>query len=286
MSDAIQRLPYQHSSGQASPVEVTLLSNLRIRDLDHVPNDPQRLTFHLLQFVLEGEGAHWIDFERVPLRSGDVLHIRPEQVHSFDADASHEALMILFTPEVSQLALVPSRWNATPAFHPATTDFEFLTDVLRLIQRLDAEPGALRPESIGPRLLGAVLAGLTDAVAAQHGPIDPIAQRYEALVQDFEVHLDAHHTTSRSPSWYAAALGTTSRTLARACRQSRGRSPKQIVDARVVLEAKRRLATTDDTVESVSYALGFSEPTNFVKYFRRIGGTTPEAFRRSQPGVA
>ena len=28
--------------------------------------------------------------------------------------------------------------------------------------------------------------------------------------------------------------------------------------------------------------LGFSEATNFVKFFKRIAGTTPEAFRREQ----
>lgn len=285
--DVIQRIPFQHSEGQASPVEVAHLSELRVRGLDHSIHEPMRLTFHLLQFVTEGEGAHWVDFEQVPLYPGDVLYIRPEQVHAFDTDATHEALLVFFIPEAPRQIGVPPpmQWQATPVLRPNPRAFRFLTDLVRLHDALESDPSEVRPETVGPRLLGAVLAGLADVAAAQQGPLTLTAQRYEALVRDFEALLDAHHATSRSPSWYAAALSTTPRTLSRACRKSRDRSPKQMVDARVALETKRLLATTDDNVEAIGYALGFSEPTNFVKFFKRVEGATPEAFRRSQTGA-
>jgi AraC-like DNA-binding protein len=46
-----------------------------------------------------------------------------------------------------------------------------------------------------------------------------------------------------------------------------------------MLEAKRQLAVTSDSVESIGLSLGFSEATNFVKFFRRVSGDTPAAFR-------
>ncbi|MEL7362149.1 MAG: helix-turn-helix domain-containing protein, partial [Bacteroidota bacterium] len=51
---------------------------------------------------------------------------------------------------------------------------------------------------------------------------------------------------------------------------------------RVGLEARRLLATTSDTVEAIGFRLGFSEATNFVKFFKRVVGITPEAFRLTQ----
>lgn len=236
----------------------------------------------MLQFVTEAEGAHWVDFKRIALRPGDVLSVRPDQVHAFDTEAAHESLLLLFTPDAPRYlgVPVPTRLGADSVLRPAPADFRFLVDLLRLLERI--ETTHLRPESVGTRLLGTLLAGLTDVVAASHGPTDRAALRYEALVRTFEAHLDAHHAVSRSPTWYAASMGTTPRTLARACRRARGRSPKQMVDARVTLEAKRLLATTDDTAEAIGYALGFTEATNFVKFFRRVTGTTPDAFRRAQ----
>ena len=32
---------------------------------------------------------------------------------------------------------------------------------------------------------------------------------------------------------------------------------------------------------AIGAQLGFTEPTNFLKFFRRLVGETPEAFRRS-----
>ena len=281
--ESVQRLAFSHSSGHSSPVDVVRLSSLRARELDLSLFEPTRLAFHLVQFVTAGKGAHWVDFERVALQPGDVLHVRPEQVHAFDADADHEALLLLFPPGTLERAHIPhpARWQANTVLHPTRADFGILTDLLELQEALDGEATEVRPGTVGPHVLGAVLAGLADVVATRQGRADPTAERYEALVRAFEDLLDTGHATSRSPGWYAAALGTTSRTLRRACRAARDGTPKAIVDSRVALEAKRRLATTPDTVEAVGYALGFTEPTNFVKFFRRVVGSTPEAFRRS-----
>ena len=69
------------------------------------------------------------------------------------------------------------------------------------------------------------------------------------------------------------------KTLTRACRAMTGQTAKQIVDERVVLEAKRRLAHSDAAVETLAYQLGFSEATNFGKFFARHTGQSPGSFR-------
>ena len=62
-----------------------------------------------------------------------------------------------------------------------------------------------------------------------------------------------------------------------------GRSTKQIIDERVVLEQKRLLAYTGDTVKQIAERTGFAEPTNLVKFFRHHTGETPLEFRRNLP---
>jgi len=79
---------------------------------------------------------------------------------------------------------------------------------------------------------------------------------------------------------YARSLGYSPRTLERACLSATRRTAKEHISARVVLEAKRLLAYTDLSAASIGRRLGFTEPTNFVKFFRRETGVTPGAFRR------
>jgi AraC family transcriptional activator of pobA len=65
--------------------------------------------------------------------------------------------------------------------------------------------------------------------------------------------------------------GVTSRIL--------GKTPKQMIDERVMLEAKRLLVHSSESVKEIGYALGFDEPTNFAKYFRKHNNTTPLGFK-------
>jgi transcriptional regulator GlxA family with amidase domain len=46
-----------------------------------------------------------------------------------------------------------------------------------------------------------------------------------------------------------------------------------------VLEAKRLLVHTQLPIGTITAEVGFSEPTNFVKFFRRRKGVLPFKFR-------
>ncbi|MNF13714.1 Transcriptional activator NphR [compost metagenome] len=50
---------------------------------------------------------------------------------------------------------------------------------------------------------------------------------------------------------------------------------------RLLLEANRNLIYTSLTVNQISELLGFSEPAYFTRFFKRLTGITPGAFRRS-----
>ncbi|MNE89947.1 Transcriptional activator NphR [compost metagenome] len=66
-----------------------------------------------------------------------------------------------------------------------------------------------------------------------------------------------------------------------------GQSALQIIHQRLLLEAKRNLIYTNMTVSQVSDSLGFSDPTYFSRFFRRLGGQSPKAFRTAAgPGTA
>ena len=188
----IQRVVFSHSVGQSSPVDVVRLSRLRQRELNHSMYDPMRLEFHELHFVVAGNGSHWVDFERVALNSGDVYHVRPKQVHWFDVDSSHEAFLLLFTPEALLEAHIPQPklWQAETLLRPSSSDFRILTELLRVQEVLDVESDQLRASAVGPQLLATVLTGLADLVAAQQDSVNLTAQRYEDLVRGFEALLD------------------------------------------------------------------------------------------------
>src|SRR5262249_42885163 len=69
------------------------------------------------------------------------------------------------------------------------------------------------------------------------------------------------------------------RQLTRGFRASRGCSIGDHV-ARSRLDHAKRLLTSDQSVKSIAYSLGFSSPSSFSYAFRRLLGETPRQFRQ------
>ncbi|MFG2832450.1 helix-turn-helix transcriptional regulator [Streptomyces sp. NPDC048434] len=92
---------------------------------------------------------------------------------------------------------------------------------------------------------------------------------------------DSHHVSN-----YAAALGYSVRTLTRAAQAATGSTSRQYLDARILLEARRLLVHTDATSAEISRRLGFPDPSDFTKFFRKRDGGTPLRFREVARGRA
>lgn len=58
-----------------------------------------------------------------------------------------------------------------------------------------------------------------------------------------------------------------------------GSTPLQIINERIVLEAKRMLRYLPLRVKEISRDLGFEDPSYFNKFFKKITGMTPVDFR-------
>ena len=65
------------------------------------------------------------------------------------------------------------------------------------------------------------------------------------------------------------------------CKIVTGNTVKEIIDAFLILESKRRLVISDISIKELTYKLGFDEPTNFVKFFRKHTGQSPTQFRKA-----
>jgi AraC-like DNA-binding protein len=254
---------------------------------------PQRPGFHLLLLVTAGRCDHFLDYRRVGCRAGTLIHVRPGQVQQFVLGQALEANVLLFTPEF----ILP----ATSA--PDAESFGTLIDEVVPEGVTQLEPGAVENLSGGftaigrefrttdgsklsARILQHLLYALLLAIARNslRSSVSLSASAYGLTFRKFRKAVDAQFTQTRAVNAYAKAIGCSVKSLRRACMAVRGSSPKVLIEQRVVLEAKRLLAHTSLPVEAIADAVGFGEPTNFVKFFRRHGGMRPLEFRNTFRG--
>lgn len=289
----IEPVGFHNPRFPALGVEVMTLDELRRRVPPRHLHQSSRPQFHQLIFLGAGRTPHSVDFVRHELRAGCVLHVRPGQVQQLALQARAQGTVVLFSPE-----FVPAEPVPGGPVHVAHSMLDAaVPDILLLLhpgERAAVEQGcaALLAEyhrSDGMPLSAAVLRHqlcalllmLARASASTAGTAVPgraSARVYGRLLQELERSFAA----SRSVLWYARRLGYSEKTLLRACQAMAGAPPKEVIDRRVALEAKRLLAHTQEAVSNVAAEVGFSETTNFVKFFRRREGMSPSEFRRLQ----
>ena len=64
--------------------------------------------------------------------------------------------------------------------------------------------------------------------------------------------------------------------------QAVGKSPLRILHERMILECKRELTYSSQTVGQIAYELGFTDEAYFSRFFTRHAGMSPSAFRKAR----
>jgi len=272
-------------------VEVLTFAELR-RKAGPLLSAPQRVDFHHWMFVQEGTTTHMVDFVEHKLTPGSVLLVRPGQVQQWRMREGREGIIEGQLVLVASEALPPmgARSDAEMRllaladwpvlFRPSQELFvEAVADVSRL--RADVarfagthlEAGIIRHElltlllRLARELHGATMAGEATREAEIH-----------AL---FAKELEASFAMRLRVLDYAKRLRVSESTLSRASVATVGCTTKDEINRRITLEAKRLLVHSQAPAAKIGYQLGFTEPTNFVKFFKRAVGCTPSEFRQA-----
>ena len=90
-----------------------------------------------------------------------------------------------------------------------------------------------------------------------------------------------HYRESREVKYYASLMNITPKHLSKVIRAATGGlSPGQWIEQYVTAQAKRLIeARATPTLQETAYMLGFSEPTSFYRFFKRVTGMTAKQYR-------
>ncbi|MBM7417984.1 AraC-like DNA-binding protein [Chryseobacterium sp. JUb44] len=102
------------------------------------------------------------------------------------------------------------------------------------------------------------------------------------LAQNFKELIDMKFKEWKLPKEYANEMCITPHYLSTISKAKFGKSAGTIIKERIILEAERLLKSTDLTVNEIGGRLGFSDKSNFNKYFKKYMYCTPEAFRNER----
>lgn len=237
---------------------------------------PHRLEFCQVTVLRSGSAVQEVDFVHYKVRPGLIVFTRPGQVQRLALSKDCQGALLVFRPEF--VSGGPHGVELRD-IAPLTRSPSVMENALRTLAEEYAQASRDRhARSIIVHEATALVLRLQRASESAAGKKDSPAAAL-VLFRRFESLVDQTLRAHRSAGLLARELGCSDRTLRRACLALTGQPPKTWIQQRVALEAKRALAHTDEPVQVIASLLGFSEPTNFVKFFRRVTGELPGAFR-------
>lgn len=286
----VETVGYQPPTDYRLDLEIFTLTEFRRRVAPAQLRAPQRLEFHLLTYIVNGRASHMVDFELHNCQPGTMLVLRPGQVQRFSpAFCDLEGFMVLFRPEFLEPRLATdtsveelNHPIAELSVHRILSGSEQLA-VNQLLNRMAVDARHRTDANLLNTLLRhqlLVLLVRLQLIQASRAPTAAPAAGCTQRFQRFRDEVERRFHQLHQVSAYAKLIGCSQKSLQRATLELRGVTAKAFVSQRIALEAKRRLVHTNESVAEIPDTLGFDEPTNFVKFFRREVGSPPGDFRR------
>jgi AraC-like DNA-binding protein len=291
----IEQLYYRASGSYPLDLEIFSVSDLRQRVGEGFLRSTHRYRFHMLVCVARGECTHMIDFKLIACKPGSLLAASPAQAHRFAFEKEWDGWVVLFRPEylLSSEATAPATGLRLTAGLEGMSGHLCLQErerrvvigaILQMRQdcRIDAPPDQLH--ALLRHQLYALVLRLTVLHNRQQAPESATSiglQRFRNFQRLVERGFWRWHRVAK----YADLLGCSEKSLTRAAMEVAGVKAKAFITSRINLEAKRLLAHTALSIALIGERLGFQDPTNFVKFFKREVGCTPGEFRRRHAEV-
>lgn len=253
----------------------------------HNPELPHQLKFYNLIFFTEGSGRHFIDFKWYPVQQNSLVYLTKDQINAFEFSEDLKGYCILFTEEY----FVNSFSNLSDDFVFRLFNPELFSPILQIPQNSDfltffnlllKEFG--NTQSFNHKII--INSLLTILISKAENLKQNITFYISdsskiVLYQNFISLIEKNLSKSRSANFYAKELAISYKHLNTICKELMNKTAKNVIDDFVILQAKRNLINSTISSAELAYSLGFEDPTNFTKYFKKKTGLTPKSFINS-----
>jgi AraC-like DNA-binding protein len=269
-----------------SEFEIINISDI-YRDHKDKLTSPHRINLYLILWIQKGSPKHIVDFNSISINPGSILFVTKDCVNIFD-DADYNGKLIMFSDSFF--------CKNQPDSYSLQSSILF-NDLYgaRLVEIIETEKEITR---------------VFEAMEAEYfNPTDDVHQdilrnylhnflllctreKRRQGTHDIEVHLSANklllfrellekkYKSIKLVNEYAETLNISAKKLTKSTKSILGKTPKQLINDRVILEAKRLLVYSNLSIKEIAFDLGFAEPTNFSKYFAKHTENSPIEFRK------
>lgn len=250
---------------------------------------PHMHSFYQIIWFMSGEGKHYVDFNEYEVKENTLFFVSKGQIHHFDNNM-YEGCIIHFNE-----SFIADNENYVSIFLNHNIFHSFEKEPLFEIKEMDTK----ELHGIANQMYTEMW---TPSQFAHAEYLKLLLHLFLIVIQRFGVRKDCNRLSMNNLSHthfvkfrklleenyskihtvreYADMLNISSKTLTNCTNEISGQTPLEIINNRIVLEARRLLAFSDKNVNEIGFELGFEDSSYFVKFFKRQMKILPRDYRK------
>lgn len=263
--------------------EIVLFEDMPEPEVDEI----HKHSFYEILWTEDGSSKQTIDYKDYEVQPNSLFFISPNQVHQFEEWRPLKGGTIMFTEDffllnqsnknaLFELSFLDNLYS-NPCIELSAEDFadvrKTIVSMIEEYRRTDSKPVILQS------LLHILLAKVQRCIDAKSDQL--VSKKYLILFKEFKNLLEVHYASNKTTSFFADQLSVTAHHLNAICKEITGKTATELIRTRKILEAKRYLSFTDQTISEITFALNFADSSYFTKSFKKETGITPVEFRKT-----
>lgn len=246
-------------------------------------DSPHKHDFYVLLLVEAGKGYHRIDGMKYEIGKNQLHVLYPGQVHDWKFEKTTRVFQLMISRETfstiqQSIEIGWYLFQEKPVLTMPQKEFTSLQyEFLQLGNELSQT--VLSWKVIQARSI--VLLQLIFRLL-ENREWNSISATNKVLVSEYLKLIERYYLKEKSVEFFARKLHVTANYLNIVCKRNLNKNAKELLQNRILMEAKRRLLISEQSIKEIAYALGFDDPAYFSNVFKLKAGLSPAAFRNKK----
>jgi len=251
-----------------------------------VVNKQEQVEAYSIFWIKEGKGTYSIDFKQYSFDGSVLFFLSPGQVFSVESEEIKEAYRINFVRDFYCIQIHDKEVACNGVLFNNVYETPFVTPCKKDIQKLEF-------------ILENLIEEFTNSDTAQYDMLQTYLKQLiiyavriqkdnhllkedseSKLFKDFSLLVEMNFKKMHSVTEYANRLGISPKSLTKNFQKAGTNTPSDFIKNRIVLEAKRQLIYSSDSVKQIAFDLGFNDPAYFTRFFTKSAAKSPLQFKK------